>query len=200
MIPGCGSLPSTSVRTTLGARDMLEYLPGSTTDHPSQRDEQAYAAAGVMLRSLHDATAGHGLAGVQECVVHGNPGPYNTLFQNGMPTAFIDWDSAAPGTRLCDLAYAALTWCLASAGNVAVEDQARRMRLLTDGYGGMDAGALLRQIEACQDTITSTARGLLEQPGRTIEYYQHQRDAIAWAQADRSLLGLHRVLFLKFLA
>ena len=43
-------------------RDMLTFIPGHTTDHPSQRSAGAYAIGGRMLRALHDATAGRELA------------------------------------------------------------------------------------------------------------------------------------------
>jgi Phosphotransferase enzyme family len=94
--------------TDADGRDVLAYVPGATTDHPGQRAAGAYAAGGRMLRNLHDATAGHPLAGSGECVVHGDPGPFNTIFRDGMPVALIDWDSCAPGARLSDLGYMGL--------------------------------------------------------------------------------------------
>jgi len=30
-------------------------------------------------------------------VVHGAPGPFNTIFRDRRPVVFIDWDSARPG-------------------------------------------------------------------------------------------------------
>jgi len=56
-----------------------------------------------MLRALHGATSGHPLAGKRECVIHGDPGPFNPLFLDGMPVALIDWASAKPGARMWDL-------------------------------------------------------------------------------------------------
>lgn len=64
-------------------RDVLTFIPGEITDHPSQRAAGACAAGGRMLRGLHDATAGHDLAGDRECVLHGDPGPFNTIFRAG---------------------------------------------------------------------------------------------------------------------
>lgn len=90
-------------------REVLTYIAGSTSDHPAQRATGAWSQAAHMLRALHDATAGSDLAGDTECVRHGDPGPFNTIFQHGVPIAFIDWDSAAPGARLDDLVYFAWT-------------------------------------------------------------------------------------------
>ncbi|NBE91973.1 phosphotransferase [Nonomuraea sp. K271] len=81
-------------------RDVLGFITGATTDHPAQRAPGAYARGGRMLRELHEATAGHMLAAGRECVVHGDPGPFNTVFRDGLPVAFIDWSSCRPGDRL----------------------------------------------------------------------------------------------------
>lgn len=67
-------------------RDILSYVPGNTTDHPSQRADGAYARGGDMLGRLHEVTAGHPLAAGRECVIHGDPGPFNTIFREGLPT------------------------------------------------------------------------------------------------------------------
>jgi hypothetical protein len=53
-------------------REVLTFIPGETTGHPGQRAPLAYALGGRMLRELHDLTAGHELAGDQECVLHGD--------------------------------------------------------------------------------------------------------------------------------
>lgn len=137
-------------------RDILSYIPGGTTNHPSQRHAQAYRVAGRILRHLHDVTQGCALAGDQECVIHGDPGPFNAIFQDGLPVALIDWDSAAPGSRLHDLAYMAWTWCIQSSGNVPLEEQAQHLRGLRDGYGGIDPGALLDGMVSRQADIAAT--------------------------------------------
>lgn len=180
-------------------RDILQFLPGRTTDHPSQRDEGAYAAGGRLLRRLHDATAGHPLAGAEECVIHGDPGPYNTIFQDGLPTTLIDWDSARPGRRSWDLGYAGWTWCIQSQGNVPLQDQAHRLRALRDGYGSTATRALIVQIEDCQMHIAGTARRQLARPGKPAHEYDHHRRAAAWAEADRHLVRTHRTVFLDAL-
>jgi hypothetical protein len=77
-------------------RDILTYIPGQTTDHPSQRADGAYARGAVMLRELHDLTSGHPAAAGRECILHGDPGPFNTIFSGGRPVALIDWTSCRP--------------------------------------------------------------------------------------------------------
>ena len=53
---------------------------------------------------------------------------------------FIDWDAAAPSTRLWDLAYAAQSFALNDT-SVPPDDAARGLAALVDGYG---AGTALR--------------------------------------------------------
>jgi hypothetical protein len=177
-------------------RDVLTFIPGEITDHPSQRAPGAYATGGRMLRELHDATAGHELAGDRECLIHGDPGPFNTIFQNGLPVAFIDWDSCRPGDRLDDLGYLAWTWCIQSEGQVPVQDQARHLRELRDGYGDVEPELLIRAILRRQTGVAETEQANLRDPRHTAERRRHAEWAIAWATADRQLVEQHEKQFL----
>ena len=172
-------------------RDVFAYIDGATTDHPLQRSEAAYRAGGRLLRALHDATSGHALAGGCECVLHGDPGPFNTIYRGGLPVALIDWDSAGPGDRLWDLSYMAWTWCVEGTPSISVADQARRLRELRDGYGMGGADVLVAAIVERQRSIAGRARRLLAQAGQTGRFYGHQRSAIAWAERDRRHLERH---------
>jgi hypothetical protein len=96
-----------------------------------------------MLRLLHETTAGHRLAAGRDCVRHGDPGPFNTIFWQGLPVAFIDWSSCRPGDRRDDLGYLAWTWCIQSQCHVPIVEQARHLRELRDGYGGIEPENLL---------------------------------------------------------
>ena len=96
-----------------------------------------------MLRESHDLTAGHPLAGGRECVLHGDPGPFNTIFSGGTPVAFVDWTSSRPGGRLDDLGHMAWTWCIQSEGNVPLGAQAAHLRELRDAYGPVPPQALI---------------------------------------------------------
>ena len=161
-------------------RDVLSYVDGQTTSHPSERATESYAAGGRMLRRLHDVTAAHHLAGGAECVRHGDPGPFNTIFRNGMPIAFIDWDAATPGRRIDDLGYMAWTWCIQAAGNVRIADQAHHLRLLRDGYGYICGDELLDAILRAQTGIAEQESVIINNGGQLAARRAHARAAVDW--------------------
>lgn len=71
-------------------------------------------------------------------ICHHDPGPNNTVFSapTGIPLAFIDFDTAAPGDPLEDLGYMAWTWCISSKPTAPpVTAQAAQVRTLADAYG-----------------------------------------------------------------
>ncbi len=181
--------------------DMLSFVPGVTTSHPTERAEQSYAVGARMLRTLHDLTAAHELANGAECVVHGDAGPFNTIFDEaGMPVAFIDWDSAGPGQRLGDLAYLGWTWCIQALGRVDPADQARRLAAVRDAYGlRSDVDFVSAVIDSQTRMFTSSAQ-LLSHPGHAASYYERQQAVITWACADRSVILRNRQLFESALA
>ena len=130
---------------------------------------------------------------------HGDPGPFNTIFENGMPAAFIDWDGARPGAWMTDLAYLAWTWCIQSSGNVPVVDQARHLRAVRDGYGRGDAQTLVESIIRSQRQTGDTAARLATRPAKSDHYYLHQQQAIEWATSDRQLTEQNFELFVTAL-
>jgi len=89
-------------------RDILTFLEGETysdTRRLTWSDAQL-SAAGALLRSYHDAVAGIDLAGGSEVVCHGDFGPWNLIWVDGLPRFVIDFDNAHPGRRIEDVGYA----------------------------------------------------------------------------------------------
>lgn len=73
--------------------ELLTYVDGTVPGDPPYNldDGQLRAAAGLVLR-FHDAVAGTPLCHGAETVCHGDLGPHNTVFRDGLPVALIDWD------------------------------------------------------------------------------------------------------------
>ena len=180
-------------------RDILTYIPGRTTDHPSQRADGAYARGAVMLRELHDRTAGHPLASGQECVLHGDPGPFNAIFQDGTPVAFIDWMSCRPGDRLDDLGYMAWTWCIQAVGGVPVDEQAAHLRELRDAYGPVGAETLIDAMIRSQDRVVRQSEQAVRDARDPAARRAWADEAIRWATADKELIRANQQTLLAAL-
>ncbi|WP_245931244.1 phosphotransferase [Actinokineospora auranticolor] len=180
-------------------RDILTFIPGHTTDHPSQRADGAYRLAGSMLRALHDVTAGHPLAGGEDCVMHGDPGPFNAIVQDGLPVAFIDWSGCRPGGRLDDLGYLAWTWCVQESGGVPVAAQAAHLREARDGYGDVDAVDLVEAMVRRQEHIIAAEQLNLRDTALSETRRRHARTAIDWATGARALVRRHEATFVAAL-
>lgn len=135
-------------------RERLSYLPGWVAPdlaHGDWSDEQLGAAT-ELVRRFHDVLGRSALAARAETVCHRDLGPCNTVHVEGMPRAFIDWDGAAPGSRALDLGHAVWRWAISSdTGELPLDEQVRRVRLMSDAYGGVDGRALLEGVAASQD-------------------------------------------------
>jgi Ser/Thr protein kinase RdoA (MazF antagonist) len=118
-------------------RDILSYLDGAIwLDSGSKLPDALLEQAARAIRRYHDVTAGSRLSQGREIVAHHELGPHNTIFQGGHLVGFIDWDDAAPGTRLRDLANAVYNYVdVGHWANQTADEQARRIHLMCDAYG-----------------------------------------------------------------
>lgn len=131
-------------------RDILSYLEGETwPDSSSGLSDDLLMLAARAIRSYHDATVGSRLAQGHEIVAHHELGPHNTIFQENWLVGFIDWDDAAPGTRLPDLANAVYNYVDVSHwASQTASEQARRIRLMCAAYDWDDPIAIVNDFEA----------------------------------------------------
>ena len=129
-------------------REMLTYLEGKTLPGSGYKlsDEQLIAIT-QFVRHLHDLTADCSLRGQAEIVAHNDIGPHNIIFQGQAPIDLIDWDEAAPGTRLRD--FANTVWCCVDLSNRQwdAHEQARRIQLMCQAYGWENPIALVNDME-----------------------------------------------------
>jgi hypothetical protein len=152
-----------------GRRERLTFLPGDVPLPPFPAwalTEEALRSVGALLRRMHDAAAAGpppdpavrwpaDLADPEggPLLCHNDVCPENTVFRGGRAAALIDFDLAAPGRPVWDVAMAARYWAPmldpesaggAGLGGLAGQDPLRRLRLLADAYGlaGDDRAAL----------------------------------------------------------
>ena len=137
-------------------REWLSYVAGDVPFPPypdwSVTDE-ALASVAVLLRRFHDATLGFERRGDRawdpemaraaggEVICHHDVCLENVVFRDGAAVALLDFDFAAPGTRMWDVACLTRMCvpidCPEDAGRMrrTVGDPFRRLRLVADAYG-----------------------------------------------------------------
>jgi hypothetical protein len=140
-------------------REMLTFIEGQVGWQPALRSavdaEAALVTVASLVRELHDLTAGTRLARGAEVVCHNDLSPRNTVYRavtgGWEPVAFIDWDLAAPGERIHDLAH--VCWQFLGLGPEVTDitRAARHLRLICDSYGLADRAQLLDTILWWQD-------------------------------------------------
>ena len=140
-------------------REVLSFIDGHVAWEPVQppsiTSDASLARLAGLVRELHDLTAGTPLAAGEEVVCHNDLSPKNTVYRDSgtglTPVAFIDWDIAAPGKRIHDVAH--VCWQYLDLGPCVAEptDAGRRMRLICDAYGLCDRSDLLEAILWWQD-------------------------------------------------
>jgi hypothetical protein len=158
-------------------REVLTFIDGDVAADPQwepghghrlppyARTDLALCGAAGLLRQLHAAASGFQPAitsyrfhprppGAGEIISHGDLGPWNTVYRDGIPVAFIDWDSAGPASPLAALADAAWTFVplappgqLTEAGFDPLPDLPARLRMFLEAYGLTDRKAILPALE-----------------------------------------------------
>lgn len=127
-------------------RQVVEFVPGALALGAERLTHAELRRVGAMVRAIHDAAAEFApdAEGVWETAIpapgadlicHNDLAPWNLLV--GDRWVFIDWDAAAPSTRLWDLAYAAQAFTLSRTDDspaLAAAD----LRAFVDGYGADD--------------------------------------------------------------
>ncbi|MEV7979843.1 phosphotransferase [Streptomyces sp. NPDC086519] len=140
-------------------REVLGYLDGhvawESRQPASVSSDESLVTVARLVRGFHDLTAGTPLAGDQEVVCHNDLSPKNTVYQlssGGLrPAAFIDWDLAAPGARIHDIAHVCWQYLDLGPSVTDIDNAARRMRLIVDSYELSDRQRLVSTILWWQD-------------------------------------------------
>lgn len=123
-------------------RQIIEFIPGRLALHSAPLSHAELRRVGAMVRAIHDASADFDPpsdaawdtaipAPGADLVCHNDLAPWNLMI--GERWVFIDWDAAAPSTRLWDLAYAAQAFTLGGIDNPP-ERAAGDLRAFVDGY------------------------------------------------------------------
>jgi hypothetical protein len=165
------------------------------------RSDDALAAAGGLLRRMHDASHGFSCehstwrlydhpmrAG--EILCHGDAGPWNAVYRDGRPIALIDFDSARPDSPLLDLAASAWHFVpLADARTAAAlgfEEVAYgpRLALFLDAYGLADRGGFVQALQQVKAREAGHPRFWGLGPSATAGYLDDLASQLRWLASE----------------
>jgi len=134
--------------------EKVSFIEGEVTNYPLSKaamSEEALISAAKLLRAYHDATASFITSETlklpwmlpskepAEVICHGDFAPYNVVLNGNQAVGIIDFDTAHPGSRLWDIAYAAYRWApLSDPHNTdsfgTFQNQIERTKLFCDVY------------------------------------------------------------------
>lgn len=149
----------TAVPQPLGFDDagneIVTFLEGKVCNYPlstAAASQEALVSAAQLLRAYHEATRSfldHDLGSHTwllptqtpvEVICHGDFAPYNVVLNGRQTVGIIDFDTAHPGPRIWDIAYALYRWAPLTHpqnpdGLGDLETKISRARLFCDAYG-----------------------------------------------------------------
>lgn len=176
-------------------RETLGYLEGRAAVTPREREaartDEALVEVARLVRAFHDLTHGTPLAGDQEVVCHNDLAPKNTVYTAGRPTAFIDWDLAAPGSRIHDLAHVCWQYLELGPAVTDVGKAARRLRLICDAYGLDGRAGLVDTVLWWQDRCRRGIEAGAER-GEAAMVALCAQGVVDEVRAAREWVGVHR--------
>ncbi|MEW1693292.1 phosphotransferase [Streptomyces sp. NPDC091265] len=196
----------TPVRLLADGREQLTFIPGDVALPPFPHwvmTEAALRSVGELLRRLHEASESIAVDASVEwpqaladpeggtMLCHNDVCPENVVFRDGCAAALIDFDQAAPGRPLWDVAMTARYWVpmldpeSAAAVHPAGLDVPTRLRILADGYGltSQERAELPGVIEQATATCRAFVADRVSQGDPVFIQALHERGG--WQRWDR---------------
>lgn len=168
-------------------REILTFIPGLVPSELGYFTDPQLASAARLLRQFHDATLDCPLKNGHEVICHGDASPCNCVFVDGIPRAFIDFDTAHPGSRLEDLGYAAWLWIDIGNDELSADFQGQRLADFYSSYG-TDSAGVLPSIISAQIALAerATLPGVREWSNDCRSWIERNRDALLSSIAAHS--------------
>jgi 8-oxo-dGTP diphosphatase len=146
-------------------REILDFLPGEVVDVDTELlSDGRLADLARWTRELHDVVRGFDHPGPwrfasperQALIAHNDLGAYNVAFAGERVSGVFDWDVAAPGSVLFELAH--IAWSTVPLFRPVPDAvAARRIEVLATAYAGPSAAEILA---AVPDRVRSVVAGL----------------------------------------
>ena len=203
-------------------REVLTFMEGEVLADPSWRPgepgrwppyaqtEEALAAAGRLLRDLHAASASFrpvspiwreyhwpGLL-EGEIVCQGDVGRHNTVYRDGLPVAFIDWESIRPNLPLLEFGRA--VWHFVPLGTDRYfeasdfprpPDLAARLEVFATAYGIADGAQVLWATQQAKQRSIEAIRYWPVSPAHAAAALRLVATDLDWLERATDELGRH---------
>lgn len=164
--------------------ERLSFRPGEVGHYPLKSYLQSDAVlmeAARLLRRLHDLSQGFPIPldstfqlapqTPHEVICHNDFAPYNCVFADNHLVGIIDFDTASPGTRIWDIAYAIYRFAPLTndqhsldCGWCPIPYRIARLKLFCDSYGLQNRDAIIptviRRLQLLVDHMRQTASNL----------------------------------------
>ncbi len=199
-----------------GGIEALRFIEGESGADGwyHQHAEAGLRSAARMLGRIHDASTGWvppasavwgspPIPGDDSVCCHGDPGPWNFVWQGEAAVGLIDWDFLHPGPRVDDVAYA-LKWFAPFRDDAnalewhhfpEVPDRRARVETFLDAYGPLPEFDIAEAIATRAEATMEHERSLAEQgiePQRTWVAegsLEAQALEVRWIRQHRHLLA-----------
>jgi hypothetical protein len=183
-------------------REVLSYVEGEPAFAPVPHGDEIVLAIGALLRRAHDAQKGFvppvadwdrhvpGPDAGDEVIGHCDLFWTNVIFRDGLPAALIDWELAAPTTRVLDVGLAATYWAglriddTLREWGLPLDRRGERLRLLCDGYGLDVTGRA-----SLLDELLAQRRGRLERGDWRFSPRAVAEENLRWLEEHREPLA-----------
>lgn len=171
-------------------REILSFMEGEVPHGNHNWTDMELKKIVRMIKEFHDVTEGTELAGEKEVVCHNDLAPWNVVLDKDEPVAFIDYDDAAPGSRVDDLGY--FMWTFIKLGeDISIDLQVERMKMLCETYGIRGGARLIDAIHRQQARILTKRKALVHNASNE-EDREFSRERIISIYTDMNWLVSHR--------
>ena len=116
-------------------REIISFLEGISPDDIGCFSDNQLFEAGKIIKKLHSALSDFPGCQNGQTVCHNDLSPCNFMFKNELPYSVFDWDAAAIGDPINDIAYAAWMWCDIGNSENDPNDVGRKIKVILDAYG-----------------------------------------------------------------
>lgn len=170
-------------------REILSYIEGEVL-HGHLFSEAQLREAMLLLREFHDAASTSRLCGENETICHHDFAPWNLIMHRGKPSGIIDFDEAAPGSRIEDVAY--FLWTFLDLGSLESSIATiSQMADLVDTYRLNQPQQLVPAILSQQQRILTKREGIVHNSPNEAEV-AFSREAILRIKQEMMWVETHR--------